>query len=131
MNNVTLGNDRFTYYETIGGGQGACHDADGPSAVHVTMSNTLSTPTEALELSYPLRVRRHALRLGSGGAGARRGGDGIVRELEALEPCRLSIISERRAWAPQGTRGGAAGEPGRNLLNGRELPAKVTLEVRA
>src|SRR5204862_7193903 len=90
INNMTFGNSRFTYYETVGGGQGACRDADGPSAVHVTMSNTLSTPTEAPELAYPLRVRRHALRLGSGGAGVHRGGDGIVRELEALEPCRLS-----------------------------------------
>ena len=62
MNNLTLGNDRFTYYETVGGGQGACPDADGPSGVHVAMSNTLSTPAEALELAYPLRVERHALR---------------------------------------------------------------------
>ena len=69
MNNVTLGNERFTYYETIGGGQGACPDADGPSGVHVAMSNTLTTPVEALELAYPLRVERYALRLGSGGAG--------------------------------------------------------------
>ena len=69
MNNVILGNERFTYYETIGGGQGACPDGDGPSGVHVAMSNTLSTPTEALELAYPLRVERHALRLGSGGGG--------------------------------------------------------------
>src|SRR5207247_2148482 len=126
MNNVTLGNDRFTYYETIGGGQGACHDADGPSAVHVTMSNTLSTPTEALELQYPLRVERYGLRLGSGGAGAHRGGDGVVRELRALEDCRLSIISERRAHAPQGERGGAPGTPGRNRVNGTPVMAKVT-----
>jgi N-methylhydantoinase B len=131
MNNVTLGNERFTYYETIGGGQGACPRADGPSGVHVTMSNTLSTPTEALELAYPLRVRRHALRLGSGGAGRQRGGDGVVRELEVLEPCRISIISERRARAPAGARGGSPGSPGRNLLNGSELPAKVTVDVFA
>jgi N-methylhydantoinase B len=131
MNNLTLGNDRFTYYETIGGGQGACPRADGPSGVHVTMSNTLSTPTEALELAYPLRVRRHALRLGSGGAGRHRGGDGVVRELEVLEPCRVSIISERRARAPAGARGGSPGWPGRNLLNGSELPAKVTVDVSA
>src|SRR5438270_9000677 len=129
MNNVTLGNERFTYYETIGGGQGACPRADGPSGVHVTMSNTLSTPTEALELAYPLRVRRHALRLGSGGAGRHRGGDGVVRELEALEPCRVSIIAERRAHAPAGARGGLPGSPGRNLLNGSPLPAKVTVDV--
>ena len=90
MNNLTFGNERFTYYETIGGGQGACADADGPSAVHVTMSNTLTTPAEALELAYPLRVERHALRLGSGGDGRHRGGDGVIRELRVLEPCRLS-----------------------------------------
>jgi len=131
MNNLTLGNERFTYYETIGGGQGACPRADGPSGVHVTMSNTLSTPTEALELAYPLRVRRHALRLGSGGAGRHRGGDGVLRELEVLESCRVSIISERRAHAPAGARGGSPGSPGRNYLNGRELPAKVTVDVSA
>jgi N-methylhydantoinase B len=131
MNNLTLGNDRFTYYETVGGGQGACRDADGPSAVHVAMSNTLSTPAESLELAYPLRVERHGLRLGSGGKGAHRGGDGVVRELRVLEDCRLSLVSERRARAPQGVDGGASGALGRNLLNGDELPAKVTRDVRA
>ncbi len=131
MNNVALGNDRFTYYETIGGGQGACPTADGPSGVHVTMSNTLNTPVEALELSYPLRVERYELRRGSGGAGRHRGGDGVVRELRALEDCRLSIISERRAHSPQGQRGGEDGARGRNLLNGEELPAKATRELRA
>ncbi len=131
MNNVTFGNERFTYYETIGGGQGACPDAGGPSAVHVAMSNTLNTPVEALELAYPLRVRRYALRLGSGGGGRFQGGDGVVRELEALEPCRLSILSERRARAPQGAAGGRAGAAGANLLNGEELPAKLTRELAA
>jgi N-methylhydantoinase B len=131
MNNVTLGNDRFTYYETIGGGQGSCPDADGPSAVHVTMSNTLTTPVEALELSYPLRVARYALRLGSGGGGAHRGGDGVVRELRALEDCRLSILSERRLRAPRGAAGGEDGARGSNRLNGRALPPKVTTELRA
>jgi N-methylhydantoinase B len=130
MNNLTLGNDSFTYYETIGGGQGACPEADGPSAVHVAMSNTLSTPTEALELAYPIRVERNALRLGSGGAGRHRGGDGVIRELRVLEPCRLSILSERRRHAPQGSKGGDPGTPGRNLLNGEELPAKVTRDVQ-
>jgi len=131
MNNVTLGNERFTYYETIGGGQGACPDADGPSGVHVAMSNTLSTPVEALELSYPLRVERYALRLGSGGAGAHRGGDGVVRELRVLEDCRLSVLSERRTHSPRGANGGADGACGRNLVNGRELPAKFTVDMRA
>jgi N-methylhydantoinase B len=131
MNNVTFGNARFTYYETIAGGQGACPDADGPTAVHVAMSNTLSTPIEALELAYPLRVERYEVRRGSGGGGAHHGGDGVVREVRALEDCRLSILSERRARAPQGVRGGGPGEPGRNLLNGEELPAKATRQLRA
>jgi N-methylhydantoinase B len=131
MNNVTLGNERFTYYETIGGGQGACPDADGPSGVHVAMSNTLSTPIEAVELQYPLRIERYALRLGSGGAGRYRGGDGVLRELRVLEDCRLSIISERRSHVPQGERGGEAGAPGRNSLNGDPLPAKVTRDLAA
>ena len=129
MNNLTLGNDRFTYYETIGGGQGACPHADGPSGVHVAMSNTLSTPIEALELQYPMLVERYALRLGSGGEGRHRGGDGVVRELRMLEECRLSIISERRTHPPQGERGGATGAPGRNSLNGELLPGKVTRDV--
>jgi N-methylhydantoinase B len=131
MNNVTLGNDRFTYYETIGGGQGACPDADGPSGVHVAMSNTLTTPVEALELAYPLRVERYALRLGSGGSGKHRGGDGVIRELRVLDDCRLSLLSERRTHAPRGRAGGGDGAPGRNLLNGRELPPKVTTDLHA
>ena len=131
MNNLTLGNDRFTYYETVGGGQGACPDADGPSGVHVAMSNTLSTPAEAIELAYPLRVERHALRLGSGGLGKHRGGDGVVRELRVLEDCRLSLVGERRRRVPQGAAGGGPGLPGRNLLNGEELPAKTTRSLRA
>ena len=131
MNNVTLGNDGFTYYETLGGGQGGCPDADGPSAVHVTMSNTLTTPAEALELAYPLRVERHELRLGSGGAGVHRGGDGVVRELRVLEPCRLSLISERRRHQPSGAQGGEPGARGRNLVNGEEVPAKATRNLAA
>ena len=131
MNNVVLGNERFTYYETIGGGQGACPDADGPSGVHVAMSNTLSTPTEALELAYPLRVERHALRLGSGGEGGYKGGDGVVRELRALEACRLSLLTQRRRLASAGAGGGADGVPGRNLLNGEELPPFASRELEA
>ena len=129
MNNVVFGNDRFTYYETIAGGQGACPEADGPSAVHVAMSNTLNTPIEALELAYPLRVERYELRVGSGGAGRYRGGDGVVRELRALEACRLSLLTQRRALAPRGARGGADGLPGRNLLNGEDLPEFATLDL--
>jgi len=131
MNNLTFGNERFTYYETLGGGQGACPDADGPSGVHVTMSNTLTTPAEALELAYPLRVERHGLRLGSGGAGQHRGGEGVIRELRALEPCRVSVISDRRRHAPRGARGGDPGAPGANSVNGEELPAKATRDLAA
>jgi N-methylhydantoinase B len=130
MNNVILGNERFTYYETIGGGQGACPDADGPSGVHVAMSNTLSTPTEALELAYPFRVELHALRLGTGGTGLHRGGDGVVRELRVLEACRLSLLSQRRRIAPGGTAGGSDGAPGRNRVNGEELPPFATRELQ-
>ena len=130
MNNLTLGNDKFTYYETLGGGQGACPDADGPSAVHVAMSNTLNTPVEALELEFPLRAVEYALRRGSGGAGRQRGGDGVVREVEALAPMRYSLITERRRHPTPGAAGGRPGAPGRNLLNGTELPAKASGELR-
>jgi N-methylhydantoinase B len=131
MNNLTLGNDDFTYYETLGGGQGACPDADGPSAVHVAMSNTLNTPVEALELEFPLRAVEYALRGGSGGAGRRRGGDGVVRELEALADMRYSLITERRRHPPPGAEGGEPGARGRNLVDGEELPAKASGTLRA
>jgi N-methylhydantoinase B len=130
MNNLTLGNDEFTYYETVAGGQGACPDADGPSAVHVAMTNTLNTPVEALEREFPLRAVEYAVRRGSGGAGRHRGGDGVVRELEALAEMRYSLITERRRRAAPGADGGRPGAPGRNLLNGEELPAKASGTLR-
>jgi N-methylhydantoinase B len=126
MNNLTLGNERFTYYETLGGGQGACPDADGPSAVHVAMSNTLNTPAEALELEFPLRVVEHSVRRGSGGAGRYRGGDGMVREVEALADMTYSLITERRRHRPPGADGGLPGAAGRNLIDGEELEPKAT-----
>jgi len=131
MNNLAFGSDRFTYYETVGGGQGACPGATGPSGVHVAMSNTLATPAEAIELEYPLRVERWELRRGSGGDGAHRGGDGVVRELRVLEDCRLSVLAERRRHAPQGREGGEEGARGRTLVNGEEQPPKVTRWLRA
>jgi N-methylhydantoinase B len=131
MNNLAFGSDRFTYYETVGGGQGACPGATGPSGVHVAMSNTLATPAEAIELEYPLRVERWELRRGSGGDGAHRGGDGVVRELRVLEDCRLSVLAERRRHAPQGREGGEEGARGRTLVNGEEQPPKVTRRLRA
>jgi N-methylhydantoinase B len=123
MNNLTLANPDFTYYETLGGGQGACPNADGPSAIHVAMSNTLNTPVEALESEFPLRVRELSIREGSGGEGARRGGEGLVREIEALAPMRFSLITERRRHAPRG-RGGGDGAPGVHQLDGQPLPSK-------
>jgi len=131
MNNLTLGNERFSYYETIGGGQGACPDADGPSCVHVAMSNTLNTPVEALERAYPIRVVRSERRRGSGGDGRFRGGDGIVRELEALEPMGFSLIAERRRHPPRGAAGGGDGACGRDTLDGEPLPAKATGSLQA
>lgn len=131
MNNLTLSGtptlagEDFTYYETLGGGQGACPDADGPSAIHVAMSNTLNTPVEALETEFPLRVRELALRRGSGGAGAHRGGEGLVRELEALAPMRFTLLTERRRHAPRGRESGADAAPGKNLLDGNSLPSKI------
>jgi N-methylhydantoinase B len=130
MNNVTLGNDRFTYYETLGGGQGACADADGPSGVHVAMSNTLNTPVEALELEFPLRVVTYALRRGSGGAGRHRGGDGVIRELEALDDMDYSLLTERRRNRPPGAAGGEPGAAGRNLLDGEPLEPKARGSLR-
>jgi N-methylhydantoinase B len=131
MNNLALGNDRFTYYETVGGGQGACPDAGGPSGVHVAMSNTLATPAEAIELEYPLRVERWELRPGSGGEGVQQGGDGVVRELRILEDCRLSVLAERRRNAPPGRAGGEDGARGRTLVNGEEQPPKLTRQLHA
>jgi N-methylhydantoinase B len=130
MNNLTLGDEHgVVYYETLGGGQGACRDADGPSGVHVAMSNTLNTPIEALELEFPLRAVQYGIRRCSGGAGRHRGGDGVVRELEALAPLRYSLITERRRHPPPGADGGEPGATGRNLLDGEELPAKATGEL--
>ena len=130
MNNLTLSGEDWTYYETIGGGQGACPDADGPSAEHVAMSNTLNTPIEALETDFPVLVRELSVRRGTGGAGRHRGGEGIARELEALEPMRFTLIGERREHAPQGRDGGGPGATGRDLLNGLPIPAKGEGQLR-
>jgi N-methylhydantoinase B len=116
----------FSYYETLGGGQGACPDADGPSGVHVAMSNTLNTPIEALEREFPLRVLEYALRRGSGGAGAHRGGDGVVRELQALREMTFSLIAERRRHGPRGADGGCPGLPGVDSIDGQRIAGKLT-----
>jgi N-methylhydantoinase B len=129
MNNLMLAGEGFTYYETLGGGQGACPDRDGPSAIHVAMSNTLNTPVEALESEFPLRVRELSLRRDSGGAGRHSGGEGIVREIEALAPMSYSLLTERRRHPPRGRDGGADATPGHNLRNGKPLSSKTQGEL--
>ena len=131
MNNMTFGGSAWTYYETIGGGQGASRGANGPSGVHVGMSNTRNTPIEVLEMEHPLRVRTYALRRESGGKGTWTGGNGVVREFEALAPVEATLLTERRRHGPAGTAGGAAGLAGANLLNGTELPSKITVRLSA
>jgi N-methylhydantoinase B len=131
MNNITFGGAGWTFYETLGGGQGAGPRGPGPSAVHVGMSNTRNTPIEALERAYPIRIDAYAVRRGSGGAGVHRGGDGIVRQYRVLERCTVTLLTERRRRAPRGTAGGADAQPGVNQLNGRPVPAKCRLELAA
>jgi N-methylhydantoinase B len=129
MNNTIIGGPGWTYYETIGGGQGASSKGPGPSGVHVGMSNTLNTPIEAFELEYPMRVERYELLYESGGAGENRGGDGIVRSVRVLEPASLSLLSDRRRYPPRGANGGESGTVGENLLNDEDLPPKVSREL--
>ncbi len=133
MNNLALGADapgnRWDYYETIGGGMGAGARGGGLSGLQTHMTNTLNTPVEVLETRFPLRVRRYALRRGSGGVGQRAGGDGLLREFEFLAPARFTLLTERRRHAPWGAAGGGPGRTGRNLLNDRELPGKCHGEV--
>lgn len=116
MNNVLFGNERFGYYETVGGGSGAGPGFDGTSAIHTHMTNTAITDPETLELRYPVRLERFAIRRHSGGAGRHRGGDGARRELLFLEPVSLSILTQHRSSGPYGVAGGAAGSPGRQWL---------------
>lgn len=140
MNNLTFGGKDaqgrpFAYYETIGGGTGAGPTAAGGSGLHSHMSNTLNTPVEALEFTFPLRVQRYALRHGSGGDGTWHGGDGLVRSIQFLVPVQATLTSERRRRGPYGLQGGNAGQPGRNTVNQAgtetELPGKVSLDLTA
>lgn len=141
MNNVAFGGydpwrrKAFAYYETIGGGMGAGSNAHGISGVHVHMTNSLNTPVEALENHLPIRIKKYCLRKGSGGGGKFHGGDGIIREYEFLVPVSLTIISERRKFAPYGLQRGKAGKPGINILVSGEqekiLNSKVNITVKA
>ena len=141
MNNLSMGGvnprtgEPFTYYETLAGGMGARPNLDGLSAVHTHMTNTMNTPVEVIEKEYPLRVTRYAVRRGSGGRGKRRGGEGLVREMELLSDAQVSILSDRRVHAPYGLKGGGPGKTGANtLVRGSKrvvLASKASLRGRA
>ncbi|TFE71085.1 hydantoinase B/oxoprolinase family protein [Methylacidiphilum caldifontis] len=140
MNNLSFGGinaetgEPFSYYETIGGGMGGGPLGDGDSAVHTHMTNSLNTPIEAMEYSLPVRIKRYAIREGSGGGGEKKGGDGIVREIEFLQPMTVSLLSDRRKFAPYGLWGGEEGKKGENLLIGKDgeipLPSKKMFTVQ-
>jgi len=141
MNNLTIGGmdprdgQAYAYYETIAGGSGARPGSDGVPGVHTHMTNSLNTPVEALEYTYPFRVRRYGYRADSGGEGRFRGGDGLVREIEVLGAARVTILSERRVFAPYGLQGGGEGARGTNFVQQggewRSVPGKCNFEVTA
>ena len=142
MNNLTIGSvdprtgEPFAYYETVAGGMGARPSKSGVSGVHTHMTNSLNTPAEALEYAYPLRVRRYSLRPGSGGEGKFRGGDGIVREIEVLTDCEVTLLADRRSRGPWGLAGGADGTPGKTSITRRDgsvepMPAKFSTRLRS
>lgn len=140
MNNVAFGGvdparGVFAYYETIGGGTGAGPQSSGADATHSHMTNSLNTPIEALENNLPVKIRRYGLRKASGGGGRNTGGNGIVREYEFLTPVTLTVISERRRYAPYGLAGGKAGRPGKNILvsggKRRKLGSKFQVILKA
>lgn len=131
MNNLSFGSDEYGYYETIGGGAGATALADGASGVQTHMTNTRITDPEVLETRFPIRVLRFGYRRGSGGDGLHRGGEGLVRCLEALEPMTISILSDRRSRGPFGIKGGAAGLQGCNEIAGRDVGPRATMAVSA
>jgi N-methylhydantoinase B len=141
MNNIAIGgydpfrNKVFSYYETVGGGAGGGPSGAGTSGLHTHMTNTMNTPVEALEQSYPFRVRSYSIRRGSGGKGRHRGGDGLVREIELLADVHCTLLTERRRIPPYGLQRGRAGKKGRNLLvRNRKiirLPGKADFNLKA
>ncbi|MFN2515832.1 MAG: hydantoinase B/oxoprolinase family protein, partial [Pyrinomonadaceae bacterium] len=144
MNNLTVGGidsrpgyiaREFSYYETVSGGMGARPTQDGMSAVHTHMTNSLNTPAEALEYAYPLRVREYKIRKGSGGKGKRRGGDGVIREIETLVTARMSLLADRRKRGPYGLSGGDDGKPGSAAIirnrDVRKIGSKGSWELQA
>ena len=147
MNNLTLGgrdprrasgrdNAPFAYYETTAGGMGARPTKDGASAIHTHMTNSWNTPVEVFEQVYPVRMRRYAVRRGSGGRGKYKGGDGIIREIELLTDTQVGLLCDRRRRGPYGLAGGSDGAPGKNALtdpdgNSITLPGKTSLQAKA
>lgn len=131
MNNLIIGNDNFSYYETIAGGQGATSSSNGPSAIHVAMTNTHNTPIESLEASFPLRAVEYSIRRGSGGRGKYNGGDGVIRKLAVLEPCTVNILAQRRIVGPPGRNGGDPGKVGEQYIDGRAVSGMGSHEVDA
>ncbi|MBI1852894.1 MAG: hydantoinase B/oxoprolinase family protein [Planctomycetes bacterium] len=141
MHNTTIGgwdsrpgrSRAFSYYETVAGGSGATPRRDGTSGIQTHMTNTRNTPVEALESAYPLRVRRLALRDGSGGSGKHRGGDGVVRMIETLVPATVAVVADRQRSRPYGLEGGKPGKPGETLIvrrgRARRLAAKTNERV--
>jgi N-methylhydantoinase B len=133
MNNLAMGargaNSQWDYYETIGGGMGAGPFGGGLSAVQTHMTNTRNTPTEVLEMNYPLRVERYQIRHGSGGKGLVSGGDGIIREFTFLKPTTVTLLTERRRHRPWGLKGGRSGAKGENWLNSQRLKGKACFQA--
>ncbi|MFQ5963446.1 MAG: hydantoinase B/oxoprolinase family protein [Candidatus Scalinduaceae bacterium] len=140
MNNIAIGGydklrrQHYSYYETIAGGMGARPNIDGLSAIHTHMTNTMNTPIEAIEHNYPFRIKRYQIRTNSGGIGKYRGGNGIVRDYEILQGATVTILSDRRRYAPYGLKGGNKGKVGQNILISKgkkhNLPSKVTIRAR-
>ncbi len=140
MNNITIGGideneTAFTYYETIGGGMGASAFSDGESAIHSHMTNTLNTPIEALEFSYPLMVEEYSIRNNSGGKGLYKGGDGIIRMIKILKDAEVTVLSERRKFLPYGLNGGEPGKAGKNMIfvkgEWKKMPGKFHINLKA
>ncbi len=140
MNNVAVGGidprsgRAFAYYETLGGGMGASRDTDGESAIHSHMTNTMNTPVEALEHAYPFIVREYSIRRNSGGGGLKKGGDGLIRDIEFLTDVEVSVISERRRIPPYGLLGGEPGRVGENFIlresKMEKMPSKFRISLK-
>ena len=131
MNNVAMGGNNWSYYETLGGGMGASARGRGIDAVQTHMTNTLNTPVEIVETHFPLLIREYSVRYGSAGGGLHNGGNGLCRTYQFLEPTQLTLLSERRNSQPWGLNDGENGDAGKNRLNGELIPGKTSIDVKA